>query len=508
MHIGDTIAIGAAAMVGTEKVRIVGILRADDSVNNLAGLELTDGDSLPVSGAGTGRLRYNGATNSFESSVNGAAYVTLGDSGWTHSGTLVQLMHIGDTIAIGAAAMVGTEKVLISGSLAFNASPGVTGTIRLTDTNNITWFNAATTYGLVSGQGTTLYVGGPYPTRPPTVFIESATTTEIMSGGVVSLQADNTTMYTNVPDFYFGSAVLAPKFYQQSDATPGAVCDTLLIHSQDSTGGGTGSRFELRAGHGATHGVLALMDAGGTDRIYIGNTGNVTIDAFQIGLYTVGAGGYHQFTANAIEDLYMASTEIRIGVPLLYFGFAVIAPKVYQLVDATAGVTGDDLTIQAQDVSDAAGNAFAGNLGLTGGKGTTHANNKDGNIWLHTAPAAWQAMEMGVFVGNAVTAPTGDPVSGGYLYALAGAGTWRGSSATVTTFGAAGPHCSRCGYDAWTVACLNPKWKSWHYVCGHCGAEYKGGPKTVTDLLDITQKQEQLYENMTWEEVSKVLKAA
>jgi hypothetical protein len=242
--ITDDVAIGAAAMVGTEKVRIVGILRADDSVNNLAGLELTDGDSLPVSAGGVGRIRYNSATNLFEASENGGAYTPFVGSagvGWTRVGTIVELTTITDDVAIGAAAMVGTEKVLIVGSLAFNASPGVTGTIRLTDTNNITWFNAATTYGLVSGQGTTLYVGGPYPTRPPTVFIESATTTEIMSGGVVSLQADNTTMYTNVPDFYFGSTVLAPKFYQQASAAAGVLCDRMLLEAQGATNAAGGA---------------------------------------------------------------------------------------------------------------------------------------------------------------------------------------------------------------------------------------------------------------------------
>jgi hypothetical protein len=75
--ITDDVAIGATTMVGTEKVRIVGILRIDDATGNLAGLELTDGDSLPVSGVGTARIRYNGALNQIEYSKNGGAWTLL-----------------------------------------------------------------------------------------------------------------------------------------------------------------------------------------------------------------------------------------------------------------------------------------------------------------------------------------------------------------------------------------------------------------------------------------------
>jgi hypothetical protein len=50
-------------------------------------------------------------------------------------------------------------------------------------------------------------------------------------------------------------------------------------------------------------------------------------------------------------------------------------------------------------------------------------------------------------VKNADTNPTVNPTSGGILYADAGAGKWRGSSGTVTTFGPADPHCPKCGRD-------------------------------------------------------------
>lgn len=42
-----------------------------------------------------------------------------------------------------------------------------------------------------------------------------------------------------------------------------------------------------------------------------------------------------------------------------------------------------------------------------------------------------------VFLANRTTAPTSNPVGGGLQYSVAGAGTWRGSGGTITTFGPA-----------------------------------------------------------------------
>lgn len=76
-HVADTVAIGAAAMEGAEKVRIVGGLRLDHAAGNSAYLELTQGQSAAVSPAGTGRFRYNVTTNQMEVSENGGGYVPV-----------------------------------------------------------------------------------------------------------------------------------------------------------------------------------------------------------------------------------------------------------------------------------------------------------------------------------------------------------------------------------------------------------------------------------------------
>lgn len=52
-----------------------------------------------------------------------------------------------------------------------------------------------------------------------------------------------------------------------------------------------------------------------------------------------------------------------------------------------------------------------------------------------------------LFVANRTAAPTSNPVGGGLQYAESGAGKWRGSSGTITTFGPAKPHCPVCESD-------------------------------------------------------------
>lgn len=60
------------------------------------------------------------------------------------------------------------------------------------------------------------------------------------------------------------------------------------------------------------------------------------------------------------------------------------------------------------------------------------------NIALVAAAAPnWQAMDRGLFIGDATTVPTGNPTAGGFLYVEAGALKYRGSGGTITTVGAA-----------------------------------------------------------------------
>ena len=88
--------------------------------------------------------------------------------------------------------------------------------------------------------------------------------------------------------------------------------------------------------------------------------------------------------------------------------------------------------------------------------GTTGTNNaayserfritKDGNFGFNTTSAFGSGVGV-LAIANAGTNPSTNPGGGGVLYADAGAGKWRGSSGTVTTFGPADPHCPVCKSD-------------------------------------------------------------
>lgn len=87
----------------------------------------------------------------------------------------------------------------------------------------------------------------------------------------------------------------------------------------------------------------------------------------------------------------------------------------------------------------------------------------------------------------------GAPSAGGFLFAHNGAGKWCGPSFSITTFGAAGPHCKKCGYDFWLIATENKKWGASLHVCGVCNARYFKGPKTVLDLLTKQERSEIIH---------------
>lgn len=60
------------------------------------------------------------------------------------------------------------------------------------------------------------------------------------------------------------------------------------------------------------------------------------------------------------------------------------------------------------------------------------------NLAIFSDPSvSFQSGNRIMFITNRTTAPTGNPTGGGYLYAGAGAGIWRGSGGTITTFGPA-----------------------------------------------------------------------
>lgn len=121
VNTANKVAIGATAMGGTEKLRIVGGVRIDDATSLAAYVELRQGSVAAVSPAGSGRIRYNETLSRLEASENGGAYFPLAApaaGGWIDDGAIVHTVTATDAVVIGAAALVGTERFRLTGGTA------------------------------------------------------------------------------------------------------------------------------------------------------------------------------------------------------------------------------------------------------------------------------------------------------------------------------------------------------------------------------------------------------
>jgi hypothetical protein len=261
----------------------------------------------------------------------------------------------------------------------------------------------------------------------------------------------------------------------------------------------------------ATTGDLKLTDTGSI--VAYGGSGDVPMikkdagDNVTVGASTVVSTVVLDCTAATYirtgggNRLAIHPTTVDVQVPTLRFLSA--ANPVINIYDETTDAAGDDLIVAAQACVNVAGGKASGNLGLRGGQETN--SNLDGNIWLHIAPASYQSMENGMFVANATTIPTGDPTSGGFLYATSGALWWWGSGGSSNAIGPAGPHCGVCGYDEWRVATINHNQKSWRFECAHCNEVYSGGPDNVLHMVKPEHRQQTLRRGMAFEDIAEAV---
>lgn len=106
--------------------------------------------------------------------------------------------------------------------------------------------------------------------------------------------------------------------------------------------------------------------------------------------------------------------------------------------------TPDDLVASLQTIDSGANGQWL----RLGHKDIWVTNVGGGNVAFHVASDPnYQSMLGGMFIATASVVPTGNPTGGGFLFVDAGAGKFRGTSGTVTTFGPAEPHCPDCGRD-------------------------------------------------------------
>jgi hypothetical protein len=122
---GWNVTIGGSAVVGTERLRVVGTdsglggIRIEaDAAFPSAFLEMNGADGAVVSNANEGRLRYSQGSQRWEVSENGGAYVPIsGSSPWTSALGTIHPTNLGDDVAIGVAAMSGSERLRVAGGI-------------------------------------------------------------------------------------------------------------------------------------------------------------------------------------------------------------------------------------------------------------------------------------------------------------------------------------------------------------------------------------------------------
>lgn len=185
------------------------------------------------------------------------------------------------------------------------------------------------------------------------------------------------------------------------------------------TSGSDSHLLNMEPNSTSQNGILVNMPAGSVaDALQLLNNGTETL--------AVSAGGVVEITTANATPLTMT----RTGATAAGAVRVTRATNIYGSGLTGALITSSDHLIIGTD--DGSGNyAFsfteAGNMGVL----TTSFGGGVGVIGIK----------------NATTVPSTNPSGGGVLYAQSGAGKWRGSSGTISTFGPAEPHCPSCGAD-------------------------------------------------------------
>jgi len=245
-----------------------------------------------------------------------------------------------------------------------------------------------------------------------------------------------------------GEALWGDDFASQNLTTKGSV----LLNSATAF-----LRLGLAAGSGvgsaAAIGTMRVANGFFISGRGPGDTTNTSILTWLSSAITVGqnsfakvalSSGLVQLTATNTLALSCAPTASTFAGPTIQFANGVAGTIGGSNNNVAAG---DPCMFRGGDSSFAGG---AGGLGtFRGGDGGVSGNGApalirggargpgpgglDGNVALHAVAANFQAMEGGVFIGNARTAPTGDPTAGYFLYADGTSLKVRGPSGTITT---------------------------------------------------------------------------
>ncbi len=197
----------------------------------------------------------------------------------------------------------------------------------------------------------------------------------------------------------------------------------------------SGTAGEMRVGAM----IVNAASLAGSEKLRVGGQALLTYDS-DVQLVLKGSG--------SANGMYMYETD---GSTLAVFAGALTGTDQYRVNAVPSGYGIEFLTQSTiRQRMTAAGTAFGAGLDFASGTGVIYITNRTG-------------------------APSGTPSGGGVLYSESGAGKWKGTSGTVTTFGPADPHCPVCDRD------FSLEWESEKYghlvVCMFCLT--KGNKKGV-----------------------------
>ena len=219
-----------------------------------------------------------------------------------------------------------------------------------------------------------------------------------------------------------------------------------LYISNQITGASSGSKSaNISAPYGVyitsgTNGLVVGTGSGSSGPIVFGvNITSTTGEVARItstGM-TVGTSGLAGATLQISSSTYVLQQFLRAGASKFSYG--------------VANATNDFITGSVQDDMNLKSDASK-SINFSTDNGTSRA-------LAIVASSGWLQLFN-------KTAPGSNPTSSGYLYAESGAGKWRGSSGTITTFGPADPHCPDCGSD-YAGEWENDRW-GYLAICWNC----------------------------------------
>jgi len=239
---------------------------------------------------------------------------------------------------------------------------------------------------------------------------------------------------------------------QVGTVTPRATAGAIFRSGHNTSAAGSGGEIFWKARNAANTQDVNLTwfgtnGLGTNDVLWIGDNIQLQQVAIQPATQlTMGVGSTTVISLSAGAANVTQTLTLSNATPIIQgFGLTGSGAVTGKTVSVRGGgATGDSTGAVAGGPLDLAGGSCSLGTTLTPGEVTIRGGTSTGvthfaNVAFHVTPGTvnYQTGEKIIYIGNAAVLPTGNPVSGGFLYVDTGALKYRGSGGTITTLGAA-----------------------------------------------------------------------